>query len=60
MQKPACGPVQKSFFFSFKEMEIVLKKESIISKTVLLVMLVTFFQMKMHFRMAHHGANTPS
>lgn len=59
MEKTACGPVQKSFF-SFKEMEIGLNKENIISKTVLLVMLVTFFQMKMHFRMAHHGANTPS
>lgn len=29
--------------FSFKEMEIGLNKENIISKAVLLVMLVTFF-----------------
>lgn len=46
-------------FFSFKEVEIGLNKENIISKTVLLVMLVTFFQGKMHFRMAHRGANAP-
>lgn len=59
MEKTECGPIQESFF-SFKETETGLNKENIISKTVLFVMLVTFFQVKMHFRMAHQGENTPS
>lgn len=45
--------------FSFREMKTGLNKENTISKTVLLVMLVTFLQVKMHFRMTHQGANTP-